>query len=229
KSLRATASKSETPSMETGMKLTRSLMALAAVSITFALTACAESSHPSGHGTEHDPNQHGSAPHEEMLDAAEPGMNAHEGHDMQVTEENTPVATPSSTKADEVVAPAPVSAQDDDAAGSAAAAPASTQGAADQHTSKKQMTVKTSIADRATVTGSVTRIDLEFGHEMKLVGATLSSLAGDRIDVRIESEKFTDRASVNFEMLEPDDYTFTWRADAGDHEMSGSLRFTVEQ
>lgn len=223
------ASKSETLLMETTMKVEKSLKALAAVSMTFALTACAESSHPPGQGIEHDPSQHESTPHEDMQETAEPGVNAHEGHDMQVTEEDTPIATPPSTKADEVAAPAPASAQDDGATGSPAAAPASTQSAADRLTSKKQMTIKTSIADRATVTGPVTRIDLTFGHEMKLVGATLNSLAGDKIEVRFDSERFTDRASVNFEMLEPDNYTFTWRADAGDHEMSGSLRFTVEQ
>ncbi len=210
------------------MKITKVLIALAGTSMTFALTACAESSNPPGQGIEHDPSQHESADHDTQ-ETVEPGANAHAGHDMQVTEEDTPIATPYSTKSDDVAAPAPVSAEDDGATGSPAAAPASTQSAADPLTSRPQMTINTSIADRATVAGPVTRIDLTFGHEMKLVGATLNSLAGDKIDVRFDSEKLTERASVTFETLEPDSYTFSWRADAGDHEMSGSLRFTVEQ
>lgn len=91
------------------------------------------------------------------------------------------------------------------------------------------MSVTSSIADRDSVSGEVTDLVLKFDHPIRLVGATLSTLAGDRMSVRFDENAETSLVTVTFDPLQPDNYAFTWRADAGDHEMSGTVRFTVEE
>jgi methionine-rich copper-binding protein CopC len=215
--------------METQMKFTENLAAMAALSMALVLTACAESSHPSGHGIDHDADQHQSTPGSIASNAAATDTNEHEGHDMHesVAKTSTP-ETPTRETAD-VAVPAATPGTAVGASEPPATPSASIGTPAPTPAPKMAMTVKTSIADRETVTGSVSSIDLTFGHEMRLAGATLSTLTGDKIAVTFDSEMFAKQSNVTFETLESGDYTFTWRADAGDHEMSGSLRFTVER
>lgn len=210
------------------MKLTKNVAAITALSIAITLTACAESSHPSSHGVDHAGEQQQSMIDDDTTSSTVSETSEHEGHDIHESVAMTSTPDAPTTETTNVAVPAAIPIPAVDASERPATPSASIEAAAPTPDPKMAMTVKTSIADREAVTGSVSSIELTFGHEMRLAGATLSTLTGDTIEVSFDSEIFTERTSVTFEALEPDDYSFTWRADAGDHEMSGSLRFTVE-
>ncbi len=84
-------------------------------------------------------------------------------------------------------------------------------------------------ADGETVETGTDRIELRFDHPMAVLSIQLSTLAMERIPVEFEAgDGPVSEISARTEPLDPGDYELVWRADGGDHEMSGTIRFTVE-
>ncbi len=166
-------------------------------------TATAAAPHGDGH------SDHGAAPEAEPATpkaaAAKTPANPHDGMVMTKTPE------------------APKSAGQQAATGGASG---STSAATNPHDGMA-MTATLSVANGATVAAGLSQIDIAFDHPMSLKSASLKSFAGDTIPVKLPPSGETSKASVTFAGLEADTYTFTWRAKAGDHDMSGSARFTV--
>ena len=178
--------------------------AFAIFGIGIALAAHSEGAPAGKHSGSHTPAAQTSQADAEGDSHAAHGSQAHEGHGIQMPSDAAPeTAAPA-------IGDAPVPGE--------ARAP-----------SGHPMSVTSSIADRGSVSGEVTDLVLKFDHPIRLVGATLSTLAGDRMSVRFDENAETSLVTVTFDPLQPDNYAFTWRADAGDHEMSGTVRFTVEE
>lgn len=210
------------------MKFTKNLAALAVINIAFALSACAESSHPSSHGSNAETDQRVTAPAGSPSNDPETETSDPAGHAMHLVEAST--STEAELEPGAAVAAKQASSNHPEAVLELSSAiAASTSDVAVPPAPEMRMSVKTSIADREILTGAVSSIKLAFGHEMRLTGVTLSTLTGETIPVEFDSKSFSERTSVTFETLQADDYAFTWRADAGDHEMSGTVRFTVEK
>lgn len=84
-------------------------------------------------------------------------------------------------------------------------------------------------SDGATVDSGFDLIELYFDHPMAVRSIQLSTLAMERIAVQFEAQEArVTSIEATTEPLEPGEYELTWRADGGDHEMSGTVRFTVE-
>ncbi|TRO95456.1 copper resistance protein CopC [Glycocaulis profundi] len=84
-------------------------------------------------------------------------------------------------------------------------------------------------ADGDTLESGTDRIELRFDHPMAVRSIQLSTLAMERIAVEFEAgDGPVSEISARTEPLDPGDYELVWRADGGDHEMSGTIRFRVE-
>lgn len=84
-------------------------------------------------------------------------------------------------------------------------------------------------ADGSTVESGIDRIELSFDHPMAVRLIQLSTLALERIPVQFEAQDGpVTSIEAEMEPLDPGEYELSWRADGGDHEMSGSIRFTVQ-
>lgn len=84
-------------------------------------------------------------------------------------------------------------------------------------------------SDGATVDSGLERIELHFDHPMAVRSIQLSTLAMERITVEFEAQEApVTSIEAATEPLDPGEYELSWRADGGDHEMSGTVRFTVE-
>jgi copper resistance protein C len=84
-------------------------------------------------------------------------------------------------------------------------------------------------ADGETVESGTDRIELHFDHPMTVRSIQLSTLAMERIPVEFEAgDGPVSEISAHTEPLDAGDYELVWRADGGDHEMSGTIRFSVE-
>lgn len=96
------------------------------------------------------------------------------------------------------------------------------------HGAMMHMEIQSSIADGATLATRPDRMDLTFRPAMRLAAARLTNGAGERITVTFTSDAAPSaKATVRFSALDPDHYVFSYTADAGDHMMSGRIRFTV--
>lgn len=83
-------------------------------------------------------------------------------------------------------------------------------------------------SDGETIESGTDRIELRFDHPMTVRSIQLSTLAMERVPVEFEAGKGpVSEISARTEPLDPGDYELVWRADGGDHEMSGTIRFTV--
>jgi methionine-rich copper-binding protein CopC len=101
-------------------------------------------------------------------------------------------------------------------------------GMAGMNHSGGSMQVTTSIADGAVLTTPPTSIRVNFPHAMRLTSARLSVASGETIPLRLPSAAGpTSMAEIPFPRLDADSYVLTWGADAGDHSMSGTVRFRV--
>jgi methionine-rich copper-binding protein CopC len=101
-------------------------------------------------------------------------------------------------------------------------------GMAGMNHSGGSMTVTTSIIDGASLSTAPTSMRITFPHAMRLTSARLSVASGETIPVRLPTETTaTTTADITFPRLDPDSYSLTWGADAGDHKMSGTVRFAV--
>jgi copper resistance protein C len=101
-------------------------------------------------------------------------------------------------------------------------------GMAGMNHSGASMSVTTSIADGATLTTPPTAMRLTFPHPMRLSSARLSVASGETIPVRFpESLTPVTSTEITFSRLEPDTYSLTWGANAGDHTMGGTVHFRV--
>lgn len=90
------------------------------------------------------------------------------------------------------------------------------------------MEIRSSIADGATLTAPPDRIELTFEPPMRLASARLATAEGEIIAVGFApSVAPSTTATVRFPELLPGHYTLSYGADAGDHVMSGRIRFTV--
>jgi methionine-rich copper-binding protein CopC len=90
------------------------------------------------------------------------------------------------------------------------------------------MAITTSIADGAVLTTPPTSMRIQFPHPMRLSRARLNVASGETIPVRVpESLTLVTATDIGFPRLSPDSYVLTWSADAGDHTMSGTVRFRV--
>lgn len=89
------------------------------------------------------------------------------------------------------------------------------------------MSATTSIADGAILTTRPTSVTITFGHPMRLSSATLTTIAGDRLPVRFSAPAPSNQTTISFDALQADRYTLSWSADAGGHQMSGTVRFQV--
>jgi copper resistance protein C len=90
------------------------------------------------------------------------------------------------------------------------------------------MAVTTSIADGAVLTTPPTSMRVQFPHPMRLSRARLTVASGETIPVRFpETLTLVTATDISFPRLGADSYILTWSADAGDHAMSGTVRFTV--
>jgi|GEM_PF-525924 len=126
------------------------------------------------------------------------------------------------------------------AAANAAPAPSSTMGSMD-HSKMGGMAgmdhskmgnggpvVTTSIADGAVLMTAPTSMRVQFPHPMRLTAARLTVASGETIPVRMPTSTIpTDAADITFPRLDADSYILTWGANAGDHAMSGTVRFRV--
>ena len=101
-------------------------------------------------------------------------------------------------------------------------------GMAGMNHSGSSMKVTTSIADGAVLTTPPRNITVQFPHAMALTSARLTTASGERIALQIPATR-TPATSVAIPLprLDADSYTFMWGADAGDHNMSGTVRFSV--
>jgi copper resistance protein C len=103
-------------------------------------------------------------------------------------------------------------------ASTAAAAPMNHSkmgGTAGMNHGGSSMVVTTSIADGAVLTTPPTSMRLTVG-------------SGETIPVRFpETLTLVTTTDISFPRLGADNYILTWSADAGDHAMSGTVRFTV--
>jgi copper resistance protein C len=90
------------------------------------------------------------------------------------------------------------------------------------------MAITTSIADGSVLPTPPTSMRIQFPHPMRLSRARLTVASGETIPVAFpETLTLVTATNINFPRLTPDNYTLTWGADAGDHMMSGTVRFTV--
>jgi methionine-rich copper-binding protein CopC len=90
------------------------------------------------------------------------------------------------------------------------------------------MAITTSIADGAVLTTPPTSMRVQFPHPMRLSRARLTVGSGETIPVRFpETLTLVTATEISFPRLSADSYILTWSADAGDHTMSGTVRFTV--
>jgi copper resistance protein C len=90
------------------------------------------------------------------------------------------------------------------------------------------MAITTSIADGAVLTTPPTSMRVQFPHPMRLSRARLTVGSGETIPVRFpEALTLVTTTVISFPRLGADSYILTWSADAGDHAMSGTVRFTV--
>lgn len=89
------------------------------------------------------------------------------------------------------------------------------------------MSVTTSIADGAILTTRPTSVTITFGHPMRLSAATLTTIAGDRLPVRFSAPAPSNQTTISFDALQADRYTLSWAADAGGHQVTGTVRFQV--
>ena len=118
------------------------------------------------------------------------------------------------------------------AAAAATAQKAATKGSmggmAGMNHSGSSMKVTTSISDGAVLTTPPRNITVQFPHAMALTSARLTTASGERIAIQIPATR-TPATSVAIPLprLDADSYTFMWGADAGDHTMSGTVRFSV--
>ncbi|WP_199200462.1 copper resistance CopC family protein [Alkalicaulis satelles] len=89
--------------------------------------------------------------------------------------------------------------------------------------------IESTPADGAIVDSGLERIELRFDHPMTVRSIQLSTLAMERIRVEFEaSDEPVMSVEAHMEPLDPGEYELSWRADGGDHEMSGLIRFTVQ-
>ncbi|MCC5995868.1 MAG: copper resistance protein CopC [Oceanicaulis sp.] len=89
--------------------------------------------------------------------------------------------------------------------------------------------IRSTPSDGATVESGIDRIELHFDHPMAVRSIQLFTLALERIPVQFEAQEDpVTSIEAAMEPLDPGEYELNWRADGGDHEMSGSIRFTVE-
>lgn len=101
-------------------------------------------------------------------------------------------------------------------------------GMAGMNHSGHTMTVTTSIADGAVLATSPRTINVQFPHPMALTSARLTTASGERVAIQIPSTRsLVTSVTVPLPRLDADSYTFTWGADAGDHNMSGTVRFSI--
>jgi copper resistance protein C len=90
------------------------------------------------------------------------------------------------------------------------------------------MAITTSIADGAVLTTPPSSMRVQFPHPMRLSRARLTVGSGETIPVRFpETLTLVTTTNISFPRLGADNYILTWSADAGDHAMSGTVRFTV--
>jgi len=83
-------------------------------------------------------------------------------------------------------------------------------------------------ADGAVVDGPVEEITLRFNHPMTIRSVQLMTLAMERIALDFEpSQEPVSEQVIAVEALEAGDYELIWRAGDEDHQMSGTVRFTV--
>lgn len=90
------------------------------------------------------------------------------------------------------------------------------------------MGVTTSPKDGETV-AAPKELAFTFGHAMTLENLVITTPTGETIPLSALPEGPAETLSVPLPALGPDDYTVNWRANAGDHTMTGSFRFTVKQ
>jgi methionine-rich copper-binding protein CopC len=96
------------------------------------------------------------------------------------------------------------------------------------HGGGRAMAVTTSIADGAVLTTPPTSLRVTFPYPMRLTNARLSVASGENIPVQFpQTLTLVTTTTVSFPRLDADSYTLTWAADAGDHTMSGTVRFRV--
>ena len=90
------------------------------------------------------------------------------------------------------------------------------------------MTVTTSITDGQVLSPAPRSIRFTFGHPMQLSRIRLATATGETIPVRLPAASGPSATvDVGLPTLDPDSYTLSWAASAGDHDMSGTIRFRV--
>lgn len=90
------------------------------------------------------------------------------------------------------------------------------------------MAVTTSIANGAVLTASPRTITVNFPHAMALTSARLTTASGERVALQIPTSRTpTTSVAITLPRLDADRYSFVWGADAGDHNMSGTVNFQV--
>ena len=97
------------------------------------------------------------------------------------------------------------------------------------HAGAHEMTITASIPDGETFATAPARVTLMFSPPMRLVRATLTTAAGEVIPVVFDPQAIkAASAQVELPKLTPDRYTLRYSVDAGDHMMSGQVRFSVQ-
>jgi methionine-rich copper-binding protein CopC len=91
------------------------------------------------------------------------------------------------------------------------------------------MTIKASIAEGAVLTEAPKTLTLTFEPAMRLASARLVTLTGEIVPVTFDkAAPAGGSATISFAPLTTERYVLTYAADAGDHLMTGAVRFTVK-